>query len=981
MSQTHIRVRGARVHNLKNLDVDIPRDKLVVITGLSGSGKSSLAFDTIFAEGQRRYVESLSAYARQFLAQMKKPELDTIDGLSPAISIDQKAVSKNPRSTVGTVTEIYDYMRVLFANIGIPHCPVCGRRIARQSAEEICDQIRSVFSDTGIVVLSPVVRDRKGEYSTLLRSLKRQGYTRVRIDAAIEEIDDALDTELDRYKKHTIEAVVDRLVFRGDDETRSRLTDAVEMALEHSDGFVSVLERRIPGVGNESDTESDTKTDTETEPRYYLFSEAFGCARCGVSLEELTPRMFSFNSPHGACPKCHGLGYARRVTERLIVPDPSRSIVETGFIPPGFGADSYSISMIESVARHYEFDIDQPWRELPDWAREIILYGSNEEHIQMRLKNRKKDYMQHRFYRPFEGVITTIERRYKETSSSSARARYEKYMMLDPCVGCKGQRLRDAILAVTVGGKNISAITALSIGDALAFFNGLEEELSPREQKIANEILKEIRERLQFMANVGLEYLTLDRISSTLSGGESQRIRLATQIGSKLMGVLYILDEPSIGLHLRDHKRLLATLEGLRDVGNTVIVVEHDETTIRSADWVVDLGPGAGDHGGEVVADGPVDAILAEEASLTGAYLRGDRAIEVPEARRDGNDRSLTVLGAAQHNLKRIDVGFPLGKFVCVTGVSGSGKSTLVNNILYRALARKLHRAHTNAGAHDGIEGVQYIDKVIIIDQSPIGRTPRSNPATYTGVFTPIREIFAQTVEARKRGYKKGRFSFNVRGGRCEACGGAGMKKIEMHFLPDIYVPCEVCNGKRFNRETLQVKFKGKTIYDVLEMTVEEALELFAAVPKIKRRLQTIYDVGLGYLQLGQPAPTLSGGEAQRVKLSSELSRRSTGKTFYILDEPTTGLHFGDIEKLLAVLSRLADAGNTVVVIEHNLDVIKCADWIVDLGPEGGEEGGEIVAEGTPEELTQYEGSYTGRYLRRVLDIDPETAGNGRSDD
>ncbi len=940
MAQKNLVVKGAREHNLKNVDIEIPRDKLVVFTGLSGSGKSSLAFDTIYAEGQRRYVESLSSYARQFLGQMEKPDVDSIDGLSPAISIDQKTTSKNPRSTVGTVTEIHDYLRLLYARIGIPHCPVCGKEIRQQTVDQIVDRIMALEEGTKIQVLAPVIRGRKGEHVKELDAARKSGYVRVRIDGSIYDLSETI--KLDKNKKHNIEVVIDRLVMK--EEIRARLADSVETACALSGGILL-----IDVVGAEE----------------MLFSQNYACPEHGVSIEELTPRMFSFNNPFGACPTCSGLGIFMKVDPKLVVPNPRLSIRQGAIKASGWtAAEGGTIAQMyfEALAEHYHFSLDDPFGQLPKAAADAVLYGTKGKKIKM---HRRSEYGSGPYMTEFEGVIPNLERRYRETSSEWARAEIEQVMSERPCPDCGGARLRPESLSVTVGGINIDQLSHKSITGALEFINALE--LTEREQMIAKQILKEIRSRLQFLSSVGLDYLMLSRSAGTLSGGESQRIRLATQIGSSLMGVLYILDEPSIGLHQRDNDRLLATLKHLRDLGNTLIVVEHDEDTMYAADYIVDVGPGAGIHGGEIVCAGTVDEIKACKRSLTGQYLSGARFIPIPEKRRSGNGKCLKVLGAKENNLKGIDVTIPLGKFVCVTGVSGSGKSSLVNEILYKRLANELNGAKRTVGAHQGMEGIQHLDKVIDIDQSPIGRTPRSNPATYTGVFTDIRELFASTQEAKMRGFKANRFSFNVKGGRCEACQGDGIVKIEMHFLADIYVPCEVCKGARYNRETLEVKYKGKNIYDVLEMTVEEGLAFFSAVPKIQRKLQTLYDVGLGYIKIGQPATTLSGGEAQRVKLSTELSRRATGRTIYILDEPTTGLHTADVHRLIDVLHTLVDSGNTVLVIEHNLDVIKTADHIIDLGPEGGDRGGMIVAEGTPEEVAAVEASYTGQYLKRIL--------------
>ncbi|MDK2925605.1 MAG: excinuclease subunit [Bacillota bacterium] len=938
MAEEYIRVRGARQHNLKNINVDIPRNKLVVITGLSGSGKSSLAFDTIYAEGQRRYVESLSAYARQFLGQMDKPDVDSIEGLSPAISIDQKAASHNPRSTVGTVTEIYDYLRLLFARIGRPFCPRCGEAIARQTVDQMVDQILALPEGTRFMVLAPLVRGRKGEYQKLIEETKKNGFVRMRIDGEVRDLNEEI--KLEKNKKHTLEVVVDRLSVRPG--LRKRLADSLELAVGLAGGLVIVSV-----LGGEE----------------YTFSQNFACPKCGFSYEELSPRLFSFNSPYGACPTCTGLGITMEIDPDLVIPDKNKSLAD-GAIAPFSRSANYYPQILEAMAQHYGFSTEVPVRELKPEHLDLILYGNRGERFRVNYENRWGEVRI--FETDFEGVIPILERRYREAQSDAARSEYEEYMSSRPCPACGGKRLKPEALAVKVGGLNIAEVTALSVRQAQEFFARLE--LTERERLIAERVLKEIQARLGFLINVGLDYLTLDRTTGTLSGGEAQRIRLATQIGSSLMGVLYILDEPSIGLHQRDNARLIRTLEELRDLGNSVLVVEHDRETMEAADFLVDIGPGAGEQGGEVVVAGTLEEVKACPRSLTGQYLSGRRHIPVPATRRKPSGNWLTVLGASEHNLKNIDVKIPLGVFVCVTGVSGSGKSTLVNDILYRRLAQDLNGARTLPGRHRDILGKEHLDKVIAIDQSPIGRTPRSNPATYTGAFDPIREVFSLTPEARMRGYKPGRFSFNVRGGRCEACRGDGILKIEMHFLPDVYVPCEVCKGKRYNRETLEVKYKGKSIADVLEMTVSEALQFFANIPRIKAKLQTLYDVGLGYIRLGQPATTLSGGEAQRVKLATELSRRSNGRTLYILDEPTTGLHFYDIEKLLQVLQRLVDAGDTVLVIEHNLDVIKCADYVIDLGPEGGEGGGRVVACGTPEEVAACPESYTGQFLRRVLE-------------
>ena len=940
MSIDKIVVHGAREHNLKNIDVTIPRDKLVVLTGLSGSGKSSLAFDTIYAEGQRRYVESLSSYARMFLGQMEKPDVDMIDGLSPAISIDQKTTSKNPRSTVGTVTEIYDYLRLLYARIGIPHCPICGREIKQQTIDQIVDQVLSLPERTKIQVLAPVVRGRKGEHVKEFDAARRSGFVRARVDGLVYDLNEKI--QLEKNKKHTIEIIVDRLVIKPD--IRSRLADSIETASGLTGGIVII---------NVIDGEDIT------------FSQNYACPEHGVSVEELTPRMFSFNNPFGACKKCTGLGVFMKIDPDLIIPDKRLSISKGGLKASGWAMEGSTIAAMymKGLAQHYGFSLDTPIGELPDEIVDVLLYGTKGEKIKLR---RESEYGSGTYSAPFEGIINNLERRFRETSSSWIKEEIETYMSAVPCDACHGQRLSPESLAVTVGGINISAFCDKSVTEALEFIQSLE--LTQREQLIAAPILKEIKSRLGFLQSVGLEYLTLSRSSGTLSGGESQRIRLATQIGSSLMGVLYILDEPSIGLHQRDNHKLLNTLKNLRDLGNTVIVVEHDEDTMREADYLVDIGPGAGIHGGEVVFAGPPKEIEECEGSLTGLYLSGKRKVEVPEHRRKGNGKFLEIRGAAQNNLKNLNVKIPLGEFVCVTGVSGSGKSSLINEILYKKLAAELNRAHTHAGKHKEIRGLEHLDKVIQIDQSPIGRTPRSNPATYTGLFNDIRELFASTQDAKMRGFTASRFSFNVKGGRCEACQGDGIICIEMHFLPDVYVPCDVCKGHRYNRETLEVKYKGKNIYDVLEMTVEEALDFFRDIPKLARKLQTIYDVGLGYVKVGQPATTLSGGEAQRVKLATELSKRATGRTIYILDEPTTGLHIADVHRLIDVLQRLVDAGNTVVVIEHNLDLIKTADHIIDLGPEGGNRGGEIVAQGTPEQVAKVPESYTGQYLKPLLE-------------
>ena len=940
----YIRIKGARANNLKNVDIEIPRNKLVVMTGVSGSGKSSLAFDTIYAEGQRRYVESLSSYARQFLGQMDKPDLDYIQGLSPAISIDQKTGSRNPRSTVGTVTEIYDYMRLLWARIGKPHCPKCGKEIRQQTIDQIIDQLMLLPEGTKLMILAPVVRARKGEYVKVFEDARRSGYVRVRVDGSMYELSEEI--KLDKNKKHTIEVVVDRVVIK--DGIMRRLADSVETAASLANGLVIA--------------------DVVSENRQILFSQNYACPDCGISIEELTPRMFSFNTPYGACPKCDGLGMQLLVDPDLIIPDDSLSInggaiKATGW---GSGADSIAAMYYNALAEKYGFTLDTPISELPDGVKDILLYGSKGEKLDLSYeRERKNSSFAGKFSRPFEGICKNLERRYFETQSPAMRAEIEECMSEVPCPECHGQRLRKEALAVTVGGINIARMGDMSVIEAIEFVESLE--LSEKEHIIADRIIKEIKARLGFLKNVGLQYLSLSRGAATLSGGESQRIRLATQIGAALMGVLYILDEPSIGLHQRDNEKLLKTLEDLRDLGNTLIVVEHDEDTMRAADYIVDIGPGAGVHGGNVVAAGTVEDICACPDSLTGQYLSGKRKIPVPSERRKTDKGFIHISGAAEHNLKNIDIDIPKGVITCVTGVSGSGKSSLVNEILYKTLALKKNRAKVKPGKCAGISRIDDIDKVIDIDQSPIGRTPRSNPATYTGLFNDIRELFASTEDARLRGYNSGRFSFNVKGGRCEACKGDGVQKIEMHFLPDVYVPCDVCKGKRYNRETLEVCYKGKNINDVLNMTVEEACTFFENLPKLKTKLDTLYEVGLGYVTLGQSSTTLSGGEAQRVKLATELSRRSTGSTVYILDEPTTGLHMADVHKLISIIDRLADAGNTVVIIEHNLDVIKTADYIIDLGPEGGDGGGTLVFAGTPEECAACEDSYTGQFLKKML--------------
>ena len=939
-------IKGAREHNLKNVDLELPRDKLIVMTGLSGSGKSSLAFDTIYADGQRRYVESLSSYARMFLGQMDKPDVDSIEGLSPAISIDQKTTSKNPRSTVGTVTEIYDYFRLLYARIGIPHCPVCGREIKQQSVDQIIDKISALPVGTKIQILAPVVRGRKGEHVKELEQAKKSGYVRVRIDGIVYDLSEEI--KLEKNKKHTIEIVVDRLVVK--EEMDTRLADSIETASGISGGTVI-----CDIIGGEE----------------LMFSQNYACPEHGVSMEELSPRMFSFNNPYGACPKCTGLGVFRKIDPALIIPNPDLSIKEGAIKASGWGTtDESSIAMMyfKGVAQFYGESITEPLSKWSGEAVNALLYGTGEQKLKL---HRATDYGGGIYYQPFEGIVNNLERRYRDSNSEWSKADIEQYMSEELCPECHGKRLKKEILGVTVGDKSIADVTELSVSSCYDFFNKLK--LSEREMFIGERIVKEINSRLGFLKSVGLEYLTLSRSAGTLSGGESQRIRLATQIGSSLVGVLYILDEPSIGLHQRDNDKLIGTLKRLRDLGNTLIVVEHDEDTMRAADFIVDVGPYAGIHGGEIICAGTVDDIMNCERSITGAYLSGRRKIPVPEARRAGNGNFLTVRGARENNLKGIDVSIPLGTFTCVTGVSGSGKSSLVNQILYKYLAAKLNRARTRAGDFDTIEGTEFLDKVIAIDQSPIGRTPRSNPATYSGVFNDIRDLFAETNDAKTRGYNAGRFSFNVKGGRCESCEGDGIIKIEMHFLPDVYVPCEVCKGKRYNRETLEVKYKGKSIYDVLEMTVDEGVEFFSNHQKIYRKLLTLQEVGLGYIKIGQPATTLSGGEAQRVKLASELARRSTGKTVYILDEPTTGLHTADVHKLLEVLQRLTESGNTVLVIEHNLDVIKTADYLIDLGPEGGDKGGTLVACGTPEDIAECPESYTGKYLRPMLGLKPLT--------
>jgi excinuclease ABC subunit A len=938
MPTDHITIRGAREHNLKNVNLTIPRDKLVVFTGLSGSGKSSLAFDTIYAEGQRRYVESLSAYARQFLGQMEKPDVDTIEGLSPAISIDQKGTSKNPRSTVGTVTEVYDYLRLLYARVGQPHCPVCGREVRRQTVEQMADHVEKLPKGMRVMVLGPVVKGRKGEYKSLIEDVRKSGFVRVRVDGSLYELGEQIP--MDKNKKHDVQVVVDRIVVGP--EQRTRLVDSIETAARLGGGSVII----VPAEGDE-----------------IQMSQDYACPYDGTSVPEPEPRNFSFNSPHGACPTCTGIGSQLVVDGDLVVPDPSLSLRE-GAIAAWSRSQFFYPELLESVSKYFGIDMDKPWSKLAKQHRDMLLNGTGDRKIRFGYKNQ---YGHERWYEaPFEGVVANLQRRFEETQSDFLKAELERYMSNKPCPACKGRRLKPESLAVTVADRNIADVCTLSISAAIDFFDSLG--LTDREQLIARGIFKEIRERLQFMIDVGLEYLTVDRAANTLSGGESQRIRLATQIGSKLMGVLYILDEPSIGLHQRDNRRLINTLLRLRDLGNTLIVVEHDEETIRSADYMVDIGPAAGEHGGEIVAAGPVDEVIKNPNSITAAFLRGDRSIAIPARRRSGNGKRLVVRGARANNLKDLDVAFPLGTFVAISGVSGSGKSSLVTDILSRKVAQHFYKAKERPGPHRAVEGLEHLDKAIDIDQSPIGRTPRSNPATYTGMFTYMRELFASMPEAKMRGYKPGRFSFNVRGGRCEACQGDGIIQIEMHFLPDVYVPCEVCHGTRYSREVQEVKFRGHSISDVLELTVDEALEVFENVPRIKTKLRTLHDVGLGYIRLGQPATQLSGGEAQRVKLSAELSRRDTGRTLYLLDEPTTGLHYVDVERLLHVLHRLVDHGNTVIVIEHNLDVLKTADWLIDLGPEGGEKGGYLIAEGTPETLARRRDSATGDYLRRILD-------------
>lgn len=941
-SKKQIIIKGAKEHNLQNIDLAIPRDEFIVITGLSGSGKSSLAFDTIYAEGQRRYVESLSAYARQFLGQMKKPEMEYIEGLSPAISIDQKTTKENPRSTVGTITEIYDYLRLLFARIGTPHCPKCGKEISHQTLGQIGDSIIEEGEGKKIHILAPVVRDKKGQHKDVLDDLRNKGFVRARVDGEVRDLEE--DIDLPKTYRHSIEVVVDRLKIRKDVDFKRRLVDSLETASEFADGLINVLF-------------SDDGRDYEKK-----YSEHFACVDCGINFEELTPRMFSFNAPQGACPECNGIGVKMEIDPDLIIPNKNLTLNEGAVTPwaKSNKKENYYHQMLEAVSKHFNFSMDTPFNELTNEQQDIILYGCDDK-IPFSFKRRNKSYQVNR---QFEGVIPRMERLYIETKSNYSRKYISKFMSDRKCHVCHGKRLRPEVLAVTVGGKSIADVVEMSIKDSYQFFLNLE--LTGREQFIAKEVLKEIRQRLKFLVDVGLDYLSMARSSGTLSGGEAQRIRLATQIGSGLVGVLYILDEPSIGLHQRDNVKLIETLKRLKNLGNTLIVVEHDEETILSADYVVDIGPGAGEHGGKVVACGTPEEIMESHESVTGQYISRRETIPIPQTRRSGNDESLIIRGARQNNLKNIDVEIPLGKFTCVTGVSGSGKSSLINEILYKGLSGKLNNKFTFAGDYDKIEGVSNIDKIIAIDQKPIGRTPRSNPATYTGVFTDIRDLFAETPEAKARGYKPGRFSFNVKGGRCEACSGDGIVQIEMHFLADVFVPCEVCGGKRYNEETLDIRYKGKNIYEVLEMTVEEALDFFEHIPKIHKKLKTLLDVGLGYMKIGQPATTLSGGEAQRIKLAKELSRSNTGNTLYILDEPTTGLHFADIKRLLSVLARLTDAGNSVVVIEHNLDVIKTADYIIDLGPEGGDGGGKVIATGTPEEIAK-SGTYTGEFLQKIL--------------
>jgi excinuclease ABC subunit A len=994
MTQTNLRVVGARAHNLKNITVEIPRDQFVVITGLSGSGKSSLAFDTIFAEGQRRYVESLSAYARQFLGQMDKPDVDYIEGLSPAVSIDQKGASHNPRSTVGTVTEIYDYLRLLYARAGVPHCPECGREVSKQSAQEIVEAIERLPDGSRLLLLAPVIRGRKGTHQAVLEEIRKAGFVRARVDGVVHELDEDASIEMDRYKIHTIEAVVDRLVIRHAETPeeaqtfRSRLTDSVETALKFGEGYLTVglAEKRKDDkslfdnsiIRNSSTDGSNYRITNNDLPNNQSsntdlhFSEHLACPEHGSVLPEIEPRTFSFNTPHGACPDCQGLGGKLEIDPDLLIPDPDLSLCEGAIAVSEWSGPreegGYYWQLLEAVAREYHIKLEAPINKLPPEHLEIILYGTKGKNVTVHYEN--KDGRQATFQSAFEGIIPNLQRRYNETNSEYMRMKISEFMNERICPTCNGKRLRKEALAITIDGVNIVELTTWPVNRTLAWAIKLasaETPLTPRQQAIAERILKEIRERLGFLVDVGLDYLTLQRSAATLSGGEAQRIRLATQIGARLMGVLYVLDEPSIGLHPRDNARLLRTLKGLRDLGNTVLVVEHDDETIRSADWILDLGPGAGEHGGRVVAEGTVEQILAHPESLTGAYLSGRKCVPVPEQRRTGNGTHLTIVGAKENNLKDISVTIPLGKLVCITGVSGSGKSTLMIDILYKTLARQLHGAHTQPGAHERIEGVELLDKIINIDQSPIGRTPRSNPGTYTGLFDEIRKLFAELPESKMRGYKPGRFSFNVHGGRCEACQGQGQLRIEMQFLPDVYVPCDVCHGTRFNRETLQVRFKEKNIAEVLDLTVEEGLAFFSAFTNMTSKLNTLNEVGLGYIRLGQPAPTLSGGEAQRVKLAKELSRRATGRTIYVLDEPSVGLHAADVHKLIEVLQRLVESGNSVVIIEHNLDIIKVADWLIDLGPDGGDRGGTLVAEGTPEAIADIAASYTGQFLKETL--------------
>ena len=972
MVQNVIRVVGARVHNLKNITVEIPRDKFVVITGLSGSGKSSLAFDTIFAEGQRRYVESLSAYARQFIGQMDKPDVDYIEGLSPAVSIDQKSTSHNPRSTVGTVTEIYDYLRLLYARVGIPHCPTCGREVVKQSAQEIVDQVAALSDGSRILILAPLVRGRKGTYQSVFEEIRKAGFARVRVDGDVRSLDDPI--ELDRYKTHTIEAVVDRLVIRAHEDEEeaqaslSRLTDSVETALKFGDGYLTVA-FPLPSLPPQGE---GTTPDSPLPTPDIHYSEHLACPEHGTTITEIAPRTFSFNTPHGACPICEGLGHKLEIDPQLLITSPELSLNEGAINASEWSGPreegGYYWQTLQAAANHYKINLDKPYAELTEKEKDIILYGSKGEEFEIIYQSASSGN-EHVFKRSFEGVIANLERRYRETNSEYMRSRIGEYMSQKPCPACGGARLRPEAIAVTIGDKNIIEITSLPVSDSLKWAEGLHDLLNNRDKIIAERIMKEIQARLGFLVNVGLDYLTLNRSAGTLSGGEAQRIRLATQVGSRLVGVLYVLDEPSIGLHPRDNARLLKTLKGLRDLGNTVLVVEHDDETIMSADWVLDLGPRAGEHGGEIVAEGTPAQILAHPTSLTGAYLSKRKQVPVPSERRKGNGKKLTIVGARANNLKNINVDIPLGKLVCITGVSGSGKSTLMGDILYQALAKALNRAKTVPAEHEEILGVEHLDKIINIDQSPIGRTPRSNPGTYTGLFDEIRKLFAQLPESKVRGYKPGRFSFNVHGGRCEACSGQGQLRIEMQFLPDVYVPCDVCHGSRFNRETLQVKYRNEfSIADVLAMPIDRAAEVFKDFPKMAKKLKVLQEVGLGYVRVGQSAPTLSGGEAQRVKLAKELSKRSTGRTLYVLDEPSVGLHAADVHKLIEVIQRLVDGGNSVLIIEHNADIVKTADWIIDLGPEGGGRGGELVAEGTPEDVAKVKGSYTGDFLKNYLD-------------